>query len=51
MVKLGLSNRKHLPVWKSGNSTFALWEYKKAKVIEKTGLKLDQYGVYSVRVS
>jgi hypothetical protein len=48
MVKIGLSNRKHLPVWKIGNSTFAIWEYRKAKAIEKTGLKLDQFGVFSM---
>jgi hypothetical protein len=45
MVKIGLSRRKHLPVLKIGNCTFAIWDYKKVRSIEKTGLKLDDWGV------
>jgi hypothetical protein len=43
-LKIGLSNRKHLPCWKFAGHSFPLWQYSKVHSIEKLGLQLDSYG-------
>jgi hypothetical protein len=43
-LKLGLSNRKHLPCWKYAEHSFPLWAYRRVHAIEKIGLELDNYG-------
>ncbi len=43
MVKLGLSNRKHLPIIKYAGKNWPLWEYFKLRKVMKTGLNLDAY--------
>jgi len=38
-----LSKRKHVPVLKLGTRTYPIWQYRRVKNIEKTGLELDDW--------
>ena len=42
-IRIGLSNRLHVPVLKMNGLSFPLWHYRRLKAIEKTGLFLDSY--------
>ena len=44
-MKFGLSNRKHMPVLKVGDTAYPLWQFKRIKRIERLSscLSLDQY--------
>ena len=51
-MRLGLSNRKHLPVLKTDlceEKSFFLWEYKWVQRIERTGLKLTPWGFAALK--